>query len=199
MKLWRERALVFTNDRSDFWNHFIKQIMHIRRSVVSNIIHPRFSALCVSDFYKVTSGWIILTNDLSNVHYLYTAIIVISSFVQAVMPSSLYNAIRYKFYKALWVLRSLNSEKLYSVEFICILPDKKIYKWSGLWRYPILSLFPYFAPKLKSLCHYRQAKASLRQWFAWFCIYSGIYPSCLVTVVASTKWYKGIVHVCREE
>ena len=29
MELWREQALVFTNDRSDFWNHFIKQIMHI--------------------------------------------------------------------------------------------------------------------------------------------------------------------------
>ena len=41
MELWRERALVFTNDRSDFWNHFIKQIMHIRWSVVSKIIHPR--------------------------------------------------------------------------------------------------------------------------------------------------------------
>ena len=41
MELWRDRALVFTNDRSDFWNHFIKQIMHIRRSVISKIIHPR--------------------------------------------------------------------------------------------------------------------------------------------------------------
>ena len=84
MELWRERALVFTNDRLDFWNHFIKQIMHIRQSVVSKIIHPRqlykipkhtrLSASCVSDFYKVTSGWIILTNDLSNVHYLYIVI-----------------------------------------------------------------------------------------------------------------------------
>ena len=59
--------------------------MHIRRSVVSKIIHPRslyknpkhtrLSASCVSDFYKVTSGWIILTNDLSNVHYLYNNLI----------------------------------------------------------------------------------------------------------------------------
>ena len=32
---------LFTNDRSDFWNHFIKQMMHLRRSVVSKIIHPR--------------------------------------------------------------------------------------------------------------------------------------------------------------
>ena len=31
----------------------------------------RLSASYVSDFYKVSSGWIILTNDLFNVYYLY--------------------------------------------------------------------------------------------------------------------------------
>ena len=40
--------------------------------LLTTLKHTRLSASCVSDFYKVTSGWIILTNDLSNVHYLYT-------------------------------------------------------------------------------------------------------------------------------
>ena len=42
---WSYRSYVLLSygvyDRSDFWNHFIKQIMHIRWSVVSKIIHPR--------------------------------------------------------------------------------------------------------------------------------------------------------------
>ena len=71
-------GISFTNGRSDFWNHFIEQIMHyigdrslVKLSTLGNFIkiqntlgfQPR-SAECVSNLFKVTSGWISLTNDL---------------------------------------------------------------------------------------------------------------------------------------
>ena len=72
MELWRERAFVFTNDRWDLLgDRSLVKLSTLGNRFIKNKKNTRLSASCVSDFYKVTSGWIILTNDLSNVHYLY--------------------------------------------------------------------------------------------------------------------------------
>ena len=80
MELWRERALVFINDRSNFWNHFV-QIMHIRRSVVrkistlGNFIKVQntlgFQPRVFQTFVKLPQGEsFLITTPL--MHYLYT-------------------------------------------------------------------------------------------------------------------------------